>query len=110
MWIIKKKKTKKFKFQVTKSTWGEEGMQIPGQELWGIWEFWAPYLDEFAEGCIGWVVSDQETKILISDFHRGWTVHNGKKKMCGGPKNNPKKEKKTKRGKKGEKTKKGKKN
>lgn len=43
------------------------------------WHFFClPYLDELAEGCVGWVVSDQETHVLVGDFHRGWTVHNGK--------------------------------
>lgn len=40
-----------------------------------------PYLYELAEGCIGWVVSDQETHILISNFDGGWTVHNGKQNV-----------------------------
>lgn len=56
-----------------------------------------PYLYELAEGCIGWVVSDQETHILISNFHGGWTVHNGKEKCVRGLKKKSKKGEKIKK-------------
>lgn len=35
------------------------------------------YLCEFGEGCIGWVVGNQEAHSLISNLHWSRTVHNG---------------------------------